>query len=314
MTAGHRSLFDHYVVVDWSARSSPATGADSIWIATVDRARDGRAAPAALTNPSTRRAAEAALTDLLTVRAGGRTLVGIDVALGYPAGTADAFGLPAPSGVPAWRRMWAALEVAIVDDHRNRNNRFEVAAALNRAAGAGAGPFWGRPAATAIHGLDPTKPAPDARSVLAELRATELALRAARRRPMSVWQLMGAGSVGSQSLTAIPVLERLVAAGGGRIGVWPFTTGLGVPSTRPGDVVVAEVWPTAFDPSLPAGTVRDAAQVAHVASALADADADADADAGARLRTWFAPTVPDPASVVGEEGWVLGPIAPPPVR
>ena len=118
---------------------------------------------------------------------------------------------------------------------------------------------------------------------------------------MSVWQLMGVGSVGSQSLTAIPVLDRLVAAGDGRVGVWPLTTGLDVPRTRPGDVVVTEVWPTAFDPPVPAGTVRDAAQVAHVAAELAAADADG------RLRRWFAPVVADPAPVVGEEGWVLGP-------
>src|SRR5690606_20466266 len=109
----------------WSARSSPATGADSIWIAAADRTADGRTAPPALANPSTRRDAETLLTRLLAERTGGATLVGIDVALGYPVGTADAFGLPAPAGVPAWRRMWATIEAAIVDDRRNRNNRFE---------------------------------------------------------------------------------------------------------------------------------------------------------------------------------------------
>jgi hypothetical protein len=294
-------LFDHYVAVDWSARSSPATGADSIWVATSERVGEGDIGRLVLANPPTRRAAEALLGALLAERRAGRTLVGIDVALGYPVGTADALGVTDPIGEPPWRRMWSMLAAAVVDDHRNRNNRFEVAAALNRAAGAGAGPFWGRPVATPIDGLEPTKPTTPRGTTPTELRATELALRAVGRRPMSVWQLTGAGSVGSQTLTAIPVLERLVAAGGGRVGVWPFTTGLCVPVTQPGDVVVAEVWPTAFDPPVPPGTVRDAAQVCHVAVSLAAADADG------RLREWFAPHHADAATVVAEEGWVLGP-------
>jgi precorrin-8X/cobalt-precorrin-8 methylmutase len=242
------------------------------------------------------------LRELLAAHGSGRTLIGIDVALGYPVGTADAFGLADPIGEPPWRRMWTALAAAIVDDDRNRNNRFEVAARLNRAAGPGAGPFWGRPAGSWVDGLEATKPATTRRSPPAELRATELALRAVGRRPMSVWQLMGAGSVGSQTLTAIPVLERLVADGGGRVRVWPFATGLAAPATQPGDVVVAEVWPTAFDPPMPPGTVRDAAQVCHVAVALAAADGDG------RLRSWFTPRPADAATVVAEEGWVLGPV------
>jgi hypothetical protein len=119
---------------------------------------------------------------------------------------------------------------------------------------------------------------------------------------MSMWQLTGSGSVGSQSLTAIPVLQRLLDDPSLRVGVWPFTTGLVAPTVAPGGVVVAEVWPTAFDPVYPAGAVRDAAQVAHVVTRCAAADATG------TLAGWFTPDVGgDAANVVDEEGWVLGP-------
>lgn len=286
-------LFDTYVAIDWSAKATAATGADSIWVAALDR--DGEVA---LSNPSTRHASARVLRDLIADRRDRRTLVGIDVGLGYPAGTADLFGLAEP-GIPAWRATWAAIAAAIVDDERNRNNRFDVAAALNGRSGEPAGPFWGCPHGRVIDGLAPTKPA---RFALGAYRATERALRAAGRRPMSMWQLTGTGSVGSQSLTAIPVLHRLLDDPSARVEVWPFTTGLTVPEVVGGGVVLAEVWPTMFDPVCPPGTVRDAAQVAEVVLRCREADA-----TGALAR-WFTPDVDDDAdAVVTEEGWVLGP-------
>lgn len=293
--------FDLFVAVDWSARATPATGRDSIWLAV----GGGPARDIRLVNPPTRTQADAVLRRLLVEHAGDRVLVAIDVGLGYPAGTSALFDLAAHPEGP-WAAMWAHLAVAATDDDRNRNNRFEVAGALNRRAvaqGAAAGPFWGCPPGRAVAGLRPTKPvAPP----IAELRATELALRAAGRTPMSMWQLLGAGSVGGQSLTAIPMLERWrsgPSALPGRVDVWPYTTGFGPPATRAdGGVVVAEVWPTAFDPELPVGMVRDAAQVAHVARALADADRTG------LLASWCSPaTGAHPAQQIAEEGWILGP-------
>jgi precorrin-8X/cobalt-precorrin-8 methylmutase len=208
-----------------------------------------------------------------------------------------------------WRATWQRIAALLVDDEHNANNRFEVAAVLNRTIGGGHGPFWGCPAGRRYDGLAPTKPST---FPLAEFRATERALRAAGRRPMSVWQLAGAGSVGGQSLTAIPVLERLLTEHGA-VAVWPFTTGWTVPSLAAGGVVVAEVWPTAFDPPTPAGEPRDAAQVRHVAERLRDADRDGS------LARWCAPPVGgldgiDAAAVTGEEGWVLGPVERPLLR
>ena len=86
--------------------------------------------------------------------------------------------------------------------------------------------------------------------------------------------------------------------------VWPFTCGLREPDVPQGGVVIVECGPRQFDPPYPLGTVRDAAQVAHVAPRLRDADLDGS------LARWFAPDVPADRrdAVVGEEGWVLGPL------
>ena len=99
-------LFDSYVAIDWSAKAAPASGTDSIWIAVLDH--DGEVA---LANPPTRQAAARLLRGLIAARGDRRTLVGIDVGLGYPAGTADLLGVATP-GVPAWRAMWAAIASA----------------------------------------------------------------------------------------------------------------------------------------------------------------------------------------------------------
>lgn len=283
--------FDRYVVVDWSAASRPVTGVDSIWIAILD---DG--ARPELANPSTRAAAAALLQDLRG--SGLRTLVAVDASLGYPAGTAAWFGLDER---PPWRAMWRLISQLLIDGADNRNNRFDVADAINQRACDGVGepgPFWGRPAALDLAALTTTKPMS---LPIGEFRHTELALRRSGRRPASGWQLLGAGSVGSQTLTLLPVLDDLLAGGG--VDVWPFTTGSTPPPLAPGAMLVAETWPTLFDVDTSTGAVRDAAQVAAVAIELRIADRAGEID------SWFAIDV-DAAAVAGvvdEEGWILGP-------
>lgn len=288
-------LFDRFVVVDWSAASRPVTGADSIWIAVLDD--DGPMDAPVLANPSTRRRAERALGDLHDP--GLRTLVTVDASLGYPVGTAEWFGLAGP--VP-WSAMWTHVAGHLSDDDTNANDRFALAAALNRRR-AGDGPFWGCPRATTIDGLVARKPAT---FPVPEFRRVEQRLRAAGRRPASGWQLLGAGSVGSQTLTLVPILHRLVASAtsmDGTVEVWPFTTGLTAPSVGPGTMVVAETWPTAYDLDLSSHPVRDAAQVDGVARRLCDADR------VGHLAPWFAPDATSEERGVAEreEGWVLLP-------
>lgn len=283
-------LFDRYVAVDWSAAAGPRTGRDSIWIAVLD---DGRSPVPRLSNPNTRRLAERELADVRS----RRTLVVVDASLGYPAGTADWFGL---DGAQPWQAMWDHVASHLADDETNANNRFEVAAALNRRREP-PGPFWGRPASVPADGLDGRKPRT---FPVPEFRLVEEQLRADGFRPASGWQLFGAGSVGSQTLTLLPVLHRLL--GRGSVDVWPFTTGLVAPYVGTGSLVAAETWPTAFGLDLSGHAVRDEAQVAGVVGRLRDADA------AGELAPWFASELPaaDRAAVEAEEGWVLRPPQP----
>ncbi len=284
-------MFDRFVVVDWSANSTPKLGRDSIWIAHLDEAGN-----TSVTNLPTRQEAESFLGELFEAEPTLTTLVGVDFSLGYPAGTAVALGV---EGTP-WSAMWSLLTEIIVDDGSNANNRFGVAAEFNRRLTGAASPFWGCPPSSAGRHLTTTKP-PDA-APFAPFRATEEILREQGHRPFSSWQLFGAGSVGSQSLLGIPMLERLRGRFEDRVDVWPFTTGLQSPALDEGAIVAAEVWPSMRELGDHGETVRDAAQVSATANWLADTDA-----AGG-LGALFSPQVPPSVeqTAVAEEGWVLG--------
>lgn len=278
-------MFERVVVVDWSAAATPRTGADSIWIA----AHHVGTRRVQLANLPTR---AAAYERLLALACGdGPTLLGVDFPLGYPAGFASAAGLVA-TPTDAWESVWRHLAASITDDHRNRNNRWAVATDLNRRLGTPH--FWGAPPSAASGELPARKPRGDGR--LPELRACERELRATGLRPFSVWQLLGAGSVGSQSLTGIPVLERLRRGAGDRVRVWPFETGL-----RPAAgaaMVIAEVWPSAIPFDHVDHPVKDARQVTALAARLAELDR------AGELAALFCPRIEE--RVATEEGWVLG--------
>lgn len=323
-------IFDRIVVVDWSANSTSKLGADSIWIAD-DRIADDRIADdrnadqpgetRRLENIATRSAAHERLREIVDDRCrvcrcrddgcrddgcrddgcrdgdGASTLIGVDFSLGYPAGTAASLGL---EGI-AWRGMWELLAASIADDAHNANNRFDVAAELNRRISNDSRPFWGCPPSRAAATLTTRKPAHAERGP-GEWRTVETALRAAGYRPSSSWQLLGAGAVGSQSLLGIPVLERLRRYAPEWVEIWPFTTGLGVGGIRPGSVVIAEVWPSLVPVDDRSHPVRDARQVVAVADWIRAAQQ------SGRLAELFSPVLPAVVGerVTNEEGWVLG--------
>jgi hypothetical protein len=294
------SLFDAYVIVDWSAAAVPRTGRDSIWATALTR--DG---PTWLENPPTRASAELAVREKLEelVGRGLRVLVGFDFPYGYPAGFAASAGR---GGAAPWRDTWDEICALAVDDARNRNERFRAASELNARRG-GAGPFWGCPARHVTPHLratgcgfpwQPRRGAP-----LGRLRRTESRIRGVQE----TWKLYGAGSVGSQVLVGIPVVSRLRFDAGlaGRSRVWPFETGFQAAPLRDGAVVLhAEVWPGVVANARVTHDVRDAAQVLSLAQHLAELDA-----AGS-LGPWF----DRPSGVAGEElerciaeeGWILG--------
>lgn len=278
-------MFDRVVVVDWSASSRPTRGRDSIWVADVDVVT-GTMTTA---NQPTRSDACDRLEQV--GRRPGKLLLGVDFSLGYPAGTAAALGL---RGIP-WRATWDLIADLVVDADDNTNNRFEVAAELNRRITGGPGPFWGCPPSRRSRHLTSHKVSSD---TLGEWRVVEQRLRHAGHRPFSAWQLLGAGSVGSQSLLGIARLARLVATlapSGRTVHVWPFTSG--DTTVAAADIVIAEVWPSLYPLRDMNGRVRDEVQVIETARRLC-------------ARVDFA--IPE-ASIEGvgsiveaEEGWVLG--------
>ncbi len=288
-------MFDRYVAVDWSASSKPKTGENSIWISNLGGAGD----PVTL-NPPTRGRAEKQLRELLieAIDHGERVLIGFDFPYGYPQGFAAALGVEGPT----WSAIWRYLAGHVQDEGpTNENNRFEVASTINARLVHHA--FWGRPAARHLDSLsirrDRVRYRIGAEVVgLGEWREVEVVLRRRGSRPHSVWKLLGAGSVGSQSLTGIPVVYRLrhdphleaISV------VWPFEVDVPELPERRGAVVHAEIWPSLDAIPNQAGVTKDQAQVIAMATGLRHRDR------SGTLAPIF--IVSSPAAT--EEGWILG--------
>lgn len=299
-------LFDAYVTVDWSAHSTPCAGKDSVWIHALRRS-GAELELAGRWNPRTRLEAMRKVRHFVanSLTAGERVLVGFDFPFGYPAGFAARLDLPRDQA--PWAAVWALLAREVSDDERNANDRFAVAALLNRRVTGGRrpGPFWGVPAGQATDDLRPRMDGLDYDALgLSERRLCER--RARTTQP--VWKLFGNGSVGGQALLGIAHLERLRRDPklSDRTVVWPFeATDLRERPTD-GQVVLAEIYPSLVpvgegDGDLP----RDALQVEAQARWFAARDEDGslhDAlEAPARLV--------DPqarAACLTEEGWIVG--------
>lgn len=230
--------------------------------------------------------------------AGERTLIVVDVSFGFAAGTTKVLGLP---GQPPWATLWTELEARVHDDDRNRNDRFDVADALNAASGTRV--FWGRPHQASFDHLrhlpirDVAVPGL-ASSPLPRLRESE---RMAGPGVLPSWMLAGKGSVGGQILTCLPHLERLRRRRGHQLAVWPFQ-GIGDPGAS---VVLAETWHGLFEWRRETGTCRDEQQVKGTLRSLR-----ALGDAG--IAELLAPpslvalSRRRQAEIVAEEGWTLG--------
>ena len=268
-------MFDTVIVVDWSGGNDRGTTpkADAIWVCV---ARGGVAdAPVYLRN---RQVAEDWIGD--TVRAeraaGRRVMVGFDFPFGYPQGFARAV---AGTDDPLDLWDWFAERI---EDAPKANNRFDVAGAINLSLG-GKGPFWGNGLKRDIDGLARTKA--DYANPFAERRRAEVLAKGA----FSVWQLSGAGSVGSQALMGLPVLARLRQRFGDDLAVWPF-------QTLDTGIALVEVWPSLIAPEIAARAqpdeIKDAAQVRVLSQALSALAPD-------RLAAML-------AEGDTEEGWILG--------
>jgi len=297
-------LFDAYVMVDWSAASTPKTGKDSVWIGVLKRDTRFRLAFEAF-NPPTRVAGEAKLREVLADlrRRGERALIGFDFALGYPSTTSAALKLKEPG----WAGMWAFLASNVSDKADNTNNRFAVAAKMNRLMTDGPRPFWGAPARDTQTWLSSTKPESHGGDLPPLYRRAELATHSGGKGAKTVWQIFGNGTVGSQAIVGIPVVKRLIDELGDKALVWPFQTGwreLTSDDVAGKEAVIAEIYPSLHNARLDPGEVLDRAQVRAAAEHFARLD-----DAGKLAAAFAAPKDATPevvSEVEREEGWILG--------
>ena len=266
--------FDTIVMVDWSGGNDrgPKPKADAIWTCIAGEA------PLYHRN---RQVAEAWLTDRIAteIAAGRRVLAGFDFPFGYPAGLATAL-VGAEDPLTLWR--WFADRI---EDGPKANNRFDVAGRIN-ALFSGTGPFWGNGLGRDIADL-PRKGRARDFDGLPDRRAAERLAKGA----FSCWQMAGAGSVGGQVMTGLPVLWRLRERFGAA--AWPFEPLGEAP------LALVEVWPslirTAVAEAQRDGEVRDAAQVRVLAAAIAELDA-------ATLAAMLDVEAPEAAA----EGWIFG--------
>ncbi len=314
--AQYGRLFDVYLFIDWSATNNRAAapGPDQLWLAE----QLAGAQPVEHWFPTRRDCARHVEQRLLLhVGLRRRVLLGFDFPYGYPSGLVDAAGLPAPAG--KWLAVWTALSSLLSDDEENHSNRFNVAAALNAMMtpdGGTPGPFWNTPTPSPmLTANSPAFPYAASNGVnLCQWRIVEQHFQQRGLHPQSAFKLFTPGSVGSQSLTGIPIVHRIRHRPLLRdlSLVWPFETGFtGVvaPNRRP-FVLHAEIWPgvvqeqtqqlMADDPRM----IKDQAQV-RAMCLWADAQ-----DTAGTLGPFFSPPANVPQAdlerCVCEEGWVLG--------
>lgn len=269
------TAFDSFAMVDWSGGNDtgPRPCKDAIWMAVV---RQGQAEPPVYLR--NRALAEEAITALIDeeLSAGRRLCIGFDFPFGYPSGFARAL-----TGSDDPFALWDWIEARIEDAPRD-NNRFDLAGEIN-ASFPGKGPFWFNGLKREIAHL----PRRDVREGhgTKELRDAEALAKGA----FSCWQLGGAGAVGGQVLTGLPVLARLRRRFAGQVAAWPFE-----PLEAP--VALVEIWPGLINPAVKraeaTGGIRDAHQVALLARALACLPA-------TDLRAMLEVQAP-------EEGWIMG--------
>ncbi|SDX84668.1 gephyrin-like molybdotransferase Glp [Citreimonas salinaria] len=245
------SRFDLCVVVDWSARSTPSPArdsADSIWIGAAGR--DGVTCHYRRTRMSAMATLESIFDEALSK--GQRVLAGFDFPFAYPRGFAQAI-----AGTDDPLALWSALADRIQDAPDNANNRFAVAADINRRF-SGNGPYWGRPTTLGLPDLPANKAG--YLNPFAEKRGCE---RAKGAQP--TWKLTGVGSVGSQALLGVPRLQALRQRYGDQLAVRPF-------EDRDAPITLVEVFPSLIADTIAAlaepDEIKDRAQVRVLAGAL----------------------------------------------
>jgi len=284
-------------MVDWSAATTPRTGKDSIWWALLRR-KDGKVRLTRRENPNTRHGATQRLANVLAniTKDGDRVLIGFDFPFGYPTGTTDRLNM---TGLP-WRHMWQTIADDLDDAPDNLNNRIDVAERLNKRLSGEPFPFWGNVREEERPYLVRRGRRPHRANDLTEWRLCD----GRAKTTSSVWQLAGAGSVGSQVLTGIPRLLQLRTDP--RLAkishIWPFETGLRHDPRA--QVIFSEVYPSLVEPTPERNSIKDARQVRTIAAHFAALDEAG--HLGALFEGDPALTPAERAIVETEESWILG--------
>ena len=312
----NNTLFDTYIMVDWSARDEPGPQnrkenklkKDNIWIGEVKRLGDGLSFSQTYCRTRARafRHLEVNLQD--QIKEGKRVLVGFDFAFGYPEGFAELL-----TGKADWKGVWEYLTENLEDDELNENNRFAMAAGINKVCES-AGPFWGLAKGYDLEGITAKSPWKG----VDELNFKDKTIRRLRhtdaRTPgtQEVWKLYGAGSVGSQALTGIPVVWKLRNLKGLKKDsyIWPFETMMLEKEVleKKAKVVFAEIFPSLADERVKElgrdrenndGKPKDQLQVWAMTEVLAQADESGE------LMNWFVEAAALPKVVRTEEAAIL---------
>ncbi len=281
--------FDLVIVIDWSAAASPGPqkpSSDRCWIAWQSRNHVSEAEYF-----RTRHACMERLRALLQENP-GNALLAFDFPFGYPAG----------SGLGGGRSAGHTISKDMVSSQQDLNNRFDVAAILNSQISKEPGPFWGHPISRNFSTLTRKKP-PFNHTGFSEWRLVEKRLRDRKYPIMNVWQLLGQGSVGSQTLTGLVELLKLAENPdfGDRVRYWPFETDW---DACLDGIIFAELWPSLGRHQEIDHPIKDARQV------LASRNWLCQEQKTGRIRSVFAPpstlTVLEKRQCETEEGWILG--------
>ena len=312
------SLFDAYVMVDWSGSNRRRGGKqDCIWIA------HGPAAAAAPTtvSPPSRTEAEQIIRAKLQPFVGaneGRVLLCADFGYGYPTGFASLLPKSVSGGLPPWRIVWQYLSKHVHDDlgskpgrqPTNRSNRFEVASAINAAVSnsASLGPFWClyKPGSFAcVPQMRPPQPFVCTSGSVASLRITDK-----RAKSDTPFRLFGTGSVGSQVITGIPRLDsiRFDPLFAGCSSVWPFETEWAPPTGTWLEpkvrILHAEIYPSVRPPLT--DTIKDRGQVRAMWHWAHDLDAMNSLINEFAMPTGIVSGSAEDHTIRHDEGWILG--------
>lgn len=143
-------------------------------------------------------------------------------------------------------------------------------------------PFWGRPGRR--RGPEP------------QFRETELDVRdRLGLHPKSIFQIGGAGAVGTGSLRGLPLLRRLRAEG---FAIWPFD-----PPAKP---LVVEIYPRRHTGPLRKSDprARETYALTHALPAQAATTDDA-LDAAASALALLTDPLPTPPDIAAREGWIF---------